>query len=85
LTRAGSLRTHYERATLSPRLGKNNPLDTAFYGNLALIGNSLLFDNSVPPGHNSSPSFRMKKIPVCLLVLMSKNLVRGGDFAIELS
>jgi hypothetical protein len=43
------------------------------------------FDNSVPPGHNSSPSFRMKKIPVCLLVLMSKNLVRGGDFAIELS
>jgi hypothetical protein len=50
-----------------------------------LIGNSLLFDNSVPPGHNFSPSFRMKKIPVCLLVLMSKNLVRGGDFAIELS
>jgi hypothetical protein len=46
---------------------------------------SRFFDNSVPPGHNSSPSFRMKKIPVCLLVLMSKNLVRGGDFAIELS
>jgi len=43
------------------------------------------FDNFVPPRHNSSPFFRMKKIPVCLLVLMSKNLVRGGDFAIELS
>jgi len=45
----------------------------------------IFFDNSVPPRHNSSPFFRMKKIPVCLLVLMSKNLVRGGDFAIELS
>jgi hypothetical protein len=48
-------------------------------------GMSDLFDNSVPPRHNFSPFFRMKKIPVCLLVLMSKNLVRGGDFAIELS
>jgi hypothetical protein len=46
---------------------------------------SRFFDNSVPPGHNSSPSFRMKKYRCVRWFSTQKNLMLGGDFAIELS
>jgi len=44
-----------------------------------------VFDNSVPTGHNSSLSFRLNKIPVVFAGSVRKKMVRGGDFAIELS